>query len=78
MSMKVNIKQLLAKAKLVEDKKDSKTPHNDGIEVIPFGYFSKNAKNARGKRWTWEKAQLKGANRKIRYDKNYLKDGEED
>jgi hypothetical protein len=65
------IKELLQHAKCVDDKKASKTPHNDGIEIIPFGYFSKNAKNARGKRWTWEKAQLKNANRKIRYNKNY-------
>ena len=69
------LKQLLKEAKLVEDKKDSKIPHtDDGIEMVPFGYFSKNAKTARGKRWTWCKAQLKNANRKIRHNKNYKED----
>lgn len=63
------IKELLKNAKIVEDKKRSKSSYNDGIEVIPFGYFSKKAKNARGKRWNWEKAKLKNANRKIRYRK---------
>ena len=73
------IKELLKIAKCVDDKKRSKSPHinrNDGIVVVPFGYFSKNAKNARGKRWTWEKAQMKKANRKIRHGKVDINDNE--
>ncbi len=52
------IKDLLKDAKDVEDK-----------AITGEGYFHK--RNARDKRWAWEKAQMKNANRKIRHNKNF-------
>jgi len=46
----------------------------ENSKVWPFEYFGSRNRNARGKRYYRDGADIKTANRKVRHDRSYLKD----